>query len=40
MLDKLKEDLICELKDVSKDGVKTGNIEYISKLAEDLQKSE
>ncbi len=43
MLDKLKEDLICELKDVSKDGVKTGNIEYISKLAEtykNLNKSE
>lgn len=34
MLDKLKDDLICELKEISKDGVKTGNIEYISKLAE------
>lgn len=34
MLNKLKDDLICELKEVSKDGIKTGNIEYISKLAE------
>lgn len=34
MLDKLKDDLICEMKEISKDGVKIGNIEYISKLAE------
>lgn len=43
MLDKLKEELVCELKDVSKDGVKTGNIEYIAKLAEtykNLNKAE
>lgn len=43
MLDNLKEKLVCELKDVSKDGVKTGNIEYLSKLAEtykNLNKAE
>lgn len=43
MLDKLKDELICELKDISKDGVKTGNIEYIAKLAEtykNLNKAE
>lgn len=43
MLDHLKEKLVCELKDVSKDGVKTGNIEYLSKLAEtykNLNKAE
>ena len=43
MLDGLKDKLICELKDISKDGVKTGNIEYISKLAEtykNLNKAE
>lgn len=34
MLEKLKDNLVCELEDVSKDGVKTGNIEYIAKLAE------
>lgn len=34
MLNELKDKLVCELKDVSKDGVKTGNIEYITKLAE------
>ncbi|MDE7425334.1 MAG: hypothetical protein K2N51_16880, partial [Lachnospiraceae bacterium] len=43
MLDQLKDKLVCELKDVSKDGVKTGNIEYLSKLAEtykNLNKAE
>lgn len=43
MLDKLKDELVCELKDVSKDGIKTGNIEYIAKLAEtykNLNKAE
>lgn len=43
MLDHLKEKLVHELKDVSKDGVKTGNIEYLSKLAEtykNLNKAE
>lgn len=43
MLDHLKEKLICALKDASKDGVKTGNIEYLSKLAEtykNLNKAE
>lgn len=43
MLDKLKDNLINEMKDVSKDGVKTGNIEYIAKLAEtykNLNKAE
>lgn len=43
MLDKLKDELVCELKDISKDGVKTGNIEYIAKLAEtykNLNKAE
>lgn len=43
MLDHLKDKLVCELKDVSKDGVKTGNIEYIAKLAEtykNLNKAE
>ena len=43
MLDNLKEKLVHELKDVSKDGVKTGNIEYLSKLAEtykNLNKAE
>lgn len=43
MLDNLKDKLIHELKDVSKDGVKTGNIEYLSKLAEtykNLNKAE
>lgn len=43
MLDNLKDKLVCELKDVSKDGVKTGNIEYICKLAEtykNLNKAE
>lgn len=34
MLNELKDKLVCELKEVSKDGVKTGNIEYITKLAE------
>lgn len=43
MLDNLKEKLVCEMKDISKDGVKTGNIEYIAKLAEtykNLNKAE
>lgn len=43
MLDGLKEKLIRELKDASKDGVKTNNIEYLSKLAEtykNLNKAE
>lgn len=43
MLDNLKDKLICELKEVSKDGVKTANIEYLSKLAEtykNLNKAE
>lgn len=43
MLDNLKDKLVCEMKDVSKDGVKTGNIEYIAKLAEtykNLNKAE
>ena len=34
MLDNLKNKLINEMKDISKGGVKAGNIEYISKLAE------
>ena len=43
MLDKLKEKLIEQLKTVSKDGIKMGNIEYIAKLAEtykNLNKAE
>lgn len=43
MLDNLKEKLVCQMKEASKDGVKTGNIEYISKLAEtykNLNKAE
>lgn len=43
MLDKIKEKLIEQLKTASKDGIKTGNIEYISKLAEtykNLNKAE
>lgn len=34
MLDNLKQKLVEEIKDISKDGIKSGNIEYISKLAE------
>ncbi len=43
MLDKLKGDLVTQMKEVSKDGVKPANIEYISKMAEtykNLNKAE
>lgn len=34
MLDNIKQKLVEEIKDIIKDGIKSGNIEYISQLAE------